>query len=578
LPETAAPSAATPDTVAASAAGEVEVSGDYTAYPDGLTLILLDGTGLRYATTGITYDGGTGRSTIALADSAAVVTVGTTVQYGDANRARDVIRRWLLEAGFQVADSGEPFYLTVPEQPHLLGVDRDILLPPLVYQDTDSLTAVDAMEDLRRRGYLPPNYLMIGTRAGNVEVRPVEQLADGAPGILAASCLLPPAAIERVDQERVTRVVVRGLRREVTDVARSPSIASVAEVTGAAGLPAPGMALQANTYLAGGSYSTLFVDWVQQAKLSYWRRLRGWLAHPTTQDQARALADQWGGAGLVDVTLGAEVTIGALELDVSSPWQLAFQAGNWQILYQPQYYSQWSHDQGWFNDSRGYLMKYPWRNGPYAPSLELQAIAVQYEDAAGAWRPLVSYIPSRWQFPDRIRVEAADFDTRAEITTDKLRIVCVRPAFLNTGTYDESWWYCGVGVYLSGLRVWSSEEIRGVAAIGEAAPSGVGGWPFGSAAWIADRTRLRTRTWVMPDPSPWAQTQTDVNQLATLWLKDFARDYAARQFGVVRPDVDLWDTVSLTLPGGAATNYLVTSCAHQDDGQSALAGVNYEAY
>jgi len=552
-------------TVAVSAAGWIEVTGDYSAYPDGLTLILLDGTGLRYQTEAITYDAGSGRSLITLHDAAVVIAVSTAVQYGEANRARDLFRRWLLECGFQVEDSGGPFYLNTPEQPHLAGVDRDIILPPLVYQDADTLTVVDAMEDLRRRGYLPPNYVALATRAGNVEVKPVEQLADGSPSILSMTVLLPPASIQRSDGERVTRVVTRGLRRQVVDAMRDPAYPTVAEVTGADGLPAPGMALTENDYLMDGAannYQLLSQDRAQLFTNSYYRRLRGWAAHPTTQAQARALADQWGGAGLIDITLAATATIAALELDVSNSWALGFLAHTWSVQYA---------DSGYYDDSRGYIMKYPWRNGPYAPSLELQSLAVLYEDPdTGAWEPLVSYIPSRWQFPDRIRVEARDFDTRAEVTTDRLRIICVQPSFMNTGSYDESWWYAAVGVFLSGLRVWSSEEIRGVAAIGETAP-------FDTAGWIADRVRLRTRTWVVPDAAPWAQTQADVNALALLWLQEHARDYAVRQLAGVRPDLDLWDTVRVTLPGGSATNYLVTGLQHVSDGQAAVSGVNYAA-
>lgn len=554
-------------TVAASAAGSIEVTGDYSAYPGKLTLIVLDGTGARYSTTGITYNAGTGRSTIALYESGVTLAAGTLVRYGDANRVRDFARRLLLQSGFQCDDSTEPFYFSEPETQSIAGATRDILLPPLVYDDTDSMPAVEALDDLRRRGSIPPNYISYATREGQVVTKSVAQLADGHSGILEISVPVPPAAIVRGNAETTTRVIARGLPRIVDDyVADNVSSITFTAVTGADGLPAPAVSLEKNDYLP--SYTWLSEDWIQRKTNPRLRRLRGWAAHVSSDVTTRALAAQWNGAALLDIELPAAVSIAAIELDVSNPWILGFTAGRFDILEK---YGL-TRDPEYFNDSRDYIFKRPHRKGRLLPMCEPQSIAIFFEDqSSGQWMPLVSYVPSTMTFPEVLRYERREFDTRAAVTTDKLRVVCIEPCVLQTGTYDEDWWYAGLGVFLSRIKLYELDELRGVAALGETAP-------FNTASWMTARNRLRTRTFVLPDVATWANEQADVDALALEWLKEFARDYAVRTLQAVRPDVDLWDTVRVTLPGGSATNYLVTGCVHSSDDKVRLSLQNYEAY
>ncbi|HOF89690.1 MAG TPA: hypothetical protein PLZ36_16535, partial [Armatimonadota bacterium] len=85
-------------TVIASSAGSVQLSAAVRS--TGLTLVLRDGTGRRYATmaTDTTTDA------LTLTNSSITAPVDTAVSYGDANRAADVLQRMLLDCGFQQLD------------------------------------------------------------------------------------------------------------------------------------------------------------------------------------------------------------------------------------------------------------------------------------------------------------------------------------------------------------------------------------------------------------------------------------------------------------------------------------------
>jgi hypothetical protein len=558
-------------TVAASGAGYVDVAGNYSTYPGGLTLILHEDAseaaaiGARYPTTGaIVYTGGTGRSRFALADAAAVVPVGAVLQYGDCNRARDVVLRWLLESGFQTTDSDAPFYCHAPEMPHVGGVNRDLLLPPLVYADTDRVTVMGAMEDLRQRAHLPPNYLLRADADGHVSCAPVEQLADGDPGILECGVLLPQISIDRTDREVVTRVVARGQARQVQDITQTyPSGISYAWVTDATGLPAASLTTIVDEQSV---LSRLGEDWQAALDDPAAHRLRGRSAKPTTQAAANTFIAQWHGAGLVDITFTAPERIDAIELDLSNSWQRVSQEQNWNILGKA--------DNVRYGDAgkeRWYRLP-NYRHPNRAQIFEPQEIALHYEDpATGALVPLLSSVLGRYEYPDVQRFEAGDFDTRQPVTTERLRIVCISPSQIQTGSYNDSWWWLGVAVWLTRLRIWRSEEVRGEAALGETAP-------FDTAGWIAARNRLGTRTYVLPDVAPWAQNETDAGKLALAWLTEFARDLSQRRFSVVRPDLSVGDTAQVTLPGGSAINYLVPSVQHTHDLRTALGATNYGAY
>ncbi|HOF89691.1 MAG TPA: hypothetical protein PLZ36_16540, partial [Armatimonadota bacterium] len=109
--------------------------------------------------------------------------------------------------------------LHAPETPEVAGVTQDIVLPPLVYQRGESITALEAITRLRTEGYLPPNYLVLDDNAGQVRIRSVEQAPLGHASTipLAAVTLNPGLQYDRSDLGVVTRVVARGLRRQVLD-------------------------------------------------------------------------------------------------------------------------------------------------------------------------------------------------------------------------------------------------------------------------------------------------------------------------------------------------------------------------
>jgi len=551
-----------------SGAGMVRVDSDLTGLPDGLTLVLLDGTGARLRTTLMEVEGA--QTIIWLADGTVVVPVGSRVQYGECNRARDVARRVLLGAGYQVSDAEGPLYLHAPEMPRILGAGRDILLPPLTWRGEEGVTALGALEELRRRGYVPPNWVALATNDGQVRVRSVEQLPAGDAGIIGASVLVPPATVERADQEIATRVVARGLVRQVTNHARPvyadpwapvwvPTVAVVDEADGGVQVdpPALGWTLEHSKVPQAGDLHGLLAERPSPAALSG-LRLWGWHYHAVPGSDVlgpvRRVSAYWQGKGLVTVTFPEAVEIHRLRLNVSDPWVLVFQRG--QVI------SDWLAGGNRFN--------LPNRSGSVGAVHQMQALAVEYlDEATSDWLPLASYLhcPSEW--PSRVEVRAEEFDTRAPVRTAALRIGCVDPGVTALGTYNNGWYHLIVGVYLWKVEAWGSDEVRGVATLGETAP-------FASAGWRDARARLRTRTHTLPEAVPWAQTEDDVAALAALWLQELARDYAPRRVNAVRPDVDVGDTVRLTLPNAAARNYLVSAVERQE-GVVSAACVDYTA-
>ena len=541
-------------------AGQVAVSGDYSALPQGLTLLLLDGSGARYLTSSHSYDAGSDLTTFILGNTAALVATGSSVQYGDANRAVDVVRRWLLESGFQVGDNTAAFYAATPAAPQLQGVDVPLILAPLVFREEEAQTRLQALADLRSAYAVIPSWQTRADAAGQIHTASIQQTFDSATGPNAA--ILPlwiasDAACDKTDLQVFTRVVARGRARQATDLTLAGVTTSEPNAA-AGGLPAVNGSRQvtigATTYTlqgvarrtatTGDSYTfdlaTLFSAASEPSTQGKKNRPWGWYyraaRNATGKANARILRDAWQGAIILEMTLPAPVSISALELQAPNAW--------------------WSDTTDWGGNRHTDPI-----GGGFGGSILLpgtmhlnahadnQVLTVEYYDSAQmSWRPLVSHLTFPVDLKARLVIEEDQFDTRAAVTTDRLRLRVVEPFFAENDTKDESWYHVTVGVFLRRFIAWSSDILRGVAEIGETAP-------FTGDFWESVASRLRQRTYLVTEIADWANTQALVDSLAVDWLYDVTRNLAARPVTAVRPDARLGDTVRLFLPSGQAVCY-----------------------
>lgn len=545
--------------IVASGAGYVEIAGNYTAWPAKLTLVLLDGSDERYPTTSLAVSGANTR--INLANSSVTLATGRHIRYGEANRARDVAVRMLLQCGYQRDDSAEPLYASA-SAPVVGGASLDIVLPPLTYRDDERRSPMDALEDLRSEGWVPPNWIPRANASGQVTVGSVQQLAAAHADIVPVTRLLPTASINRLDRQVYTDVIARGLVRQVTDAARATGVT----VTDANDLPTPSPTPDHTQSVSAAQLTRLVTPGaayrVDDGTSPH--RLFGWQMGSSNVDgrDTAAWVEQWIGRTLVQVSLASAQTLYAVELDLSNPWAWAWANGT------PVADSLVPTTEAEFFAIMSGTQRN--RNATFEPG----AYAVQYYHAASAtWRTLISYIKaSPSEFPNKVRIEYEGFDQKAPVETQYLRVLVMEPCVLEwgrqrgTGPYNVL-----VGAYLSGIRAWTASELRGTAVLGQTSP-------FNTAGWLAVRKRLRPRTFVLPEPAPWAQSQTDVDELALLWLYEFARDLAPRQLIAVRPDIAPGDTISATLPGEAsATEYLVDAVVRGEGNVVQLVAVDYTA-
>lgn len=528
-------------------AGAVTVSGDYSHLPQALTLLARDGGGGRHLTVSHSVSGG--QTTFVLSNSSVEVATGTALQYGDASRAVDVIRRWLLESGYQVGDSSGFLYAGVPETPQVRGTALPILLPPLSYRETDALTRQQAIADLHSQNAVLPSWQTRATADGQVQTTTLQQLADSATGPNAD--ILPiwqatAAEVDRTDSEIYTRVIVHGRARQLTDWLQDG--VTLADVNAAGGgLPTVNGSLQVTlngtTYTltglalrsgaTGQSYNfaldTLASPASEPSLKGKQNRPWAWYyrANKTSAGRAacRALRDAWQGALLMTLTFPAPVAITALELRAPNAW--------------------WSDQSDWGGD----------RHSDSIYMLDIQAhadnqiLAVEYFDLnQQAWLPLASDLEFPVDLKTIVTLTEDDFDTRARVTTDRLRVRCIEPFFAESDTYDESWYNCVVGVYLKRFIAWSAEELRGVASLGDTEP-------FTGDAWETALHRLRRRTYQVPEVADWANTPALADALAIDWLYNLTRNLTSRPVQAFRPDARLGDTVRLLHPNGQVVCY-----------------------
>jgi hypothetical protein len=571
---------ATGKTQLGSTPGEVTVAGDLTSLLEGLTLLVQDGTARRLATTGLSYSAP--NTTITLADSSADVATNAPVQYGDANRLQDVALQVFTRAGYHRDAAQAALYLATPEEPEIRGTGVPIMLPPQTWQETDEQTPLEWLEGLRSEGYVPPNYRAVETVAGGVALVNVGQVTGA--DMLPITHTAAPVSIDRSDLQVVTRVVSRGLRRLVDDHAPDCTPADVA-------LPTPAVSLygeHARTSVSAPDYQFALADLLKDRPVpgrtitrqvapngigqtgwltttdenvrsmhAYEMRPWGWDARVTSTDDADSLRDQWRGAPLATFTWGSAITLYGLEMNVSNPWLAAFDAGNGLVAGDV---AGWGDGDGGF-DNGGPL-------GGRKDGVTPQRLRVEYLGADGAWHWLIADAKSSTSFPEVLSYPWDSFHDRVPVETTALRLVCLDPA-LTEQTDNASWYHCIIGVYLSRLKVFGSTEYRGEASLGVTSP-------FNSAAWQAVRARVRRRSWIMPEAAPWCSSQDAADGLALDWLESFTRDLAPRRLNAPRPDARVWDTVSVTLPNGAAEELLVSSVTHSSkDASCAIEATGY---
>lgn len=542
--------------------GYVTVAGDLSSLPQKLTLLTWDGTGARHATTGHTYNAVSNTTTFTLSLTTTVPT-DTPVQYGDANCATDLVRRWLIESGYQVNDPDAPLYATAPDEPTLQGEVMPLIIPPLVYHDTDKQTRLQALADLRNRYAVIPSWITRASDTGQIITNTVQQQFDDETG--PTSDVLPvelvaEASADKTDLNVFTRVVARGTARQVTDLmdlgrpdASSTTILDVP--TAAGGLPTlvasgghwqttyNGTTYQINVAArrgdAGGDsdYDFYLADLGSRAivpSLNH-RKLRPWAwgvqeaegidgSTPAFDAFKSILPDAWANTALCEITFASPQEISSLTLLMPNPWQTST------------------------ND---------WLYHGASEGSTAQVIRVDYWDAAqGRFLPLTEDITTEIAYPYEVTVNTDAFVSRANVTTTKLRLICVRP-FVGWRRYlyatavpyvNQFYRIATIGVYLWQLKVYNSGVLRGIAEIGSATG-------FAGAAWESARARFRRRTYVVDDVADWANSQSLVDKLALDWLYEVTRNLAPRTVQIIRPDVRLGDTVRVPLPNGQVVCY-----------------------
>jgi hypothetical protein len=554
-------------TVIDSQPGQVTLSGNVVSR--GLTLVTRDGTGGRYTTVATDTE----TDTVTFTNDAVSVPVGTRVMYGDANLVPDVIFRLLLLCGYQRSDPSRPLYLEIPEIPRFTGEYRDIALPPLVFKDTDGVAALEAIENLRQQGYLPPNYYVKADENGVIRAQSREQLAADDPAILpiigiAAS---PGVDHDRTDSTVVTKVIARGIKRQVTDLLQSGGVTIADVATEDGGLPEPAYAIAGQAVRespTGNDYLFPLANLITPGAVGDTQegfKLRPWAwwytnDTATYENKAQELRAQWRGAVLAEISgISTNEEISVVEIEAPCFWRL--NSGDWPGDKEVDVFG-----------GPGYgtvAVKHEWS--------QTQTIAVDYyDDTQQTWRSLISGITTP-TVADRaketfLRIDADEFDTRGPIRTSRIRLRCVEPFFAIWGDYFR--YRAAIGVWLSRLILWTSQEVRGIAELGNAENYNS---ELSGADYAALRTRLRTRTYILPDAVPWVSNATDAQALAVEWLKDKIRDLAPYHLTALRPDARLWDTVQFTLPTGETVDALLTTVDRQGFGPSGFTAVNYNA-
>jgi hypothetical protein len=523
-----------------------------------LTVILQDGTGRRYTTSGVTDLGG-GVWKLTFTDSSTVIAASTNFTYADCNTASYLVQRLLFESGFQQIDSGAAFYINTPEVP-LIGTESvNITLPPLQSKEAEGRKRLECLEELKTDNSIVPSWVVRAKADGEIYIENIKQKFG-----LADSAIIPldhysAGDIDRTDMGVFTKVIIYGTPRQLADATQyRKNDGTLTTVITDGDLPAintendtvtvDSVVIPLNGYATRGavhfieeimdkdhwSYKvdleTLF-DRTKLASLdSMLQRPWCWSYSSTVEDFVvlqQLIESAWVNSTLCEIEfkdadgVSREIEINQLNLDLQNSW--GFYAGDY------------------------YKGKYD--------SYEQQVIAIYYYDLDSlTYQPLVTNISSAvsstkdvtFQFTEK------DFVTRQNVLTNKIKVVCVKPFTMSirlfTG-WPPEYFTCGMtGVALTSIEVWPTEKLRGVAEIGKTEP-------FTGSKWNAVKDRMRTRTFIVKNQVEWASKQETIDNLAAEWLYEVTRNLSPRSITGFRPDVIVGDTIRMLAPTGEVVKY-----------------------
>lgn len=514
--------------------------------PENLTVVVQD-TLKMYRATAITVDGS--GTTITLADTTAEIVSGTVFNYGYANGALDFVSLLLMNCGFNKTQSTKALYIKTVERPLVIDEEVDILIPPQVYTDDQKITPLTAIENFRDDYAIPPQWLTIADENGQVLLKNVKQILDTISGPNAAVIpvlYLNSPEIDRTDVNIFTKVIAYGNVRQILDLTQDKDEAGdfttvIIDDVSSENLPTPiegtgydfkGSAVRSSPGIFDYAFplTNLFERGLDATLSGKAKRPWAWLYYITTHYDNWGVAAKrlWYGAVLGEITFENPQTIDSIELDVTNTW--------------------WIDQDDWGGDRHGMNYENAKITDPNSKTrrahADPQSFDIEYFDAdLNEWRTLVSNIFCPIESPKILTYNSDQFVTRKATLTNKLRIRCIEPFFARCGTADESYYYCIIGLWLSQLKIYASEKIRGEAEIGVTAP-------FNTTKWQAVKNRIRTRTFIVDNAADWAVTETLADNIATEHLYTLTRNLAPRVFNIIRPDIFIGDTIRLILPTG----------------------------
>lgn len=486
---------------------------------------------------------------------------------GEYNSVVSVITSILLRYGFQNEDETRPLYIENIESPTLDGLVGELTLPVMVIAKDDSTTAAEFIENLRKSGFVPPNYYVLGTADGNVITKNVSQNNAGYIPITKMKDL----SYDRNNLDIYTKVLARGLYSVLPNIASSAILTDVSSGNG--GLIDPS---SLDDFESKHNHSTYpLTNLTNTHKLAstamdynyfmpwFWRFKKMTNADGDVISYLN-LIDNWNDKYLCELDFGTDQVIDKVELEIPViTTQLKALVEEFQDI--------WTH----YSD--------PPLNHLYRQFiLKEQILQIDYLDGS-EWKVLISNIASPRDDIDKSKLifESTQFDTRSSVYTSKLRVKCVQPFVIEGGltgptTWGENYSYYDFyeqilfAAFLWLIKVYPSPEIQQTAEIGVDSP-------FTGQYWIDNKKRLRTRKYIMEEAVPWLDDATKVKNMAIAWLKDKVRDLAPRAFSCIRPDLNLWDTIRLTDPVGHTNYYLVTGVTKSSEGICQVLCVNYTA-
>lgn len=471
------------------------------------------------------------------------LTIGSVIVIGKSNSARDTFSNLFVQAGFRAGSNltQEPFLIYPAELPVMQGNSVDITLPPAVYKDTDDITIVGILSKLVSGGYLPPNWGIREYPCGAIKLTNALQLNIDDPETIPIKTLFPQIEMIHDDLRLATKVIARGIKRLQDDVC-----------------------LYQNT--------TLSENWGTD----------GWL--PDWNNKPAVLADTFPigeyTTFMPDLTLLKNPTRAASVLVIEqTPWAIRYKNGEplWQL--------------GGTAAAAIYNKAEPFRNKIFldisCTKSQIEKIVLFHPNSTALYTTYKTAMKA--EFPQILefhyKTEEGDFvkfatveckltDIETTVTnfdvmpviTDTIRIVCQSPYIKYNRRAVGDRILCAIFLY--NIKIFQGGEIRQEAELGVTAP-------YNTARWVVERKRIRQRTFILPEAAVWAQDNETVASLALLWLEEKLKNYASISISCIRPDVQLFDTISFTLPTGKSASYLVTGISRDNTHVIKITCINY---